>query len=190
MKPNATLMGMSNKSNRFSRIILIGFMGSGKSFFGRHLAKRLGWRFQDCDALIEKEAQASITKIFAKNGEAYFRRLETRVLKRALKKKQMVLATGGGAVLRSVNRRMIRESGVVVWIRASFETILKRVRHKSHRPLLNVKFPKRLIVMLMKKRNPYYRQLADVSIRNSTRLFNPQTKKFIKSFLKNSWRSS
>jgi shikimate kinase len=186
MKPNETLMGMSNKSNRFSRIVLIGFMGSGKSFFGRHLAKQLGWRFQDCDALIEKEAKASIRKIFAKNGEVYFRRLETRVLKRALKKRKMVLATGGGAVLQAVNRRMMGESGAVVWMRAPLETILKRVRHKSHRPLLNVKFPKRLIVMLMRKRNPYYRQLADFTIKNSNRSFNPQIQKFVKSFLKNS----
>jgi len=117
-------------------IILIGFMGTGKSTAGRMLAERLGVEFVDTDEAIERELGMSIPDIFRERGEAAFRAIETDMLKRLLDGSRRVVATGGGAVLAAENRAAMKAGGTVVALKASPETIIRRVAGGEGRPLL------------------------------------------------------
>ena len=139
-------------------IYLVGFMGTGKSAVGSALAKKKKWQFVDLDHLIELKEQRAITDIFAKEGEAYFRRLEKKTLKEVAKEKKFVVACGGGIVLDEANIRTMKDTGTVVCLKASPKEILKRVSGTLHRPLLNVPNPKARIELLLKLRSPYYAQ--------------------------------
>lgn len=121
---------------RKGNIFLTGFMGTGKSEVGRRLAERLGWRFVDTDALIEREEHLTIPEIFTRKGEPYFRRVEGRVVEGVCGEEVVVVATGGGAIVDEGNRQRMQESGVVVCLTASPETILARVAGSGNRPLL------------------------------------------------------
>ncbi len=123
-------------------IVLIGMMGSGKSAIGQRLAARLGLKFVDADAEIVAAARMSIPEIFAKYGEGYFRDGERRVMLRLLNNGPVVLATGGGAFHDPRTRRRIAERGVSIWFDADHETLLRRVRRKSDRPLLQTADPR------------------------------------------------
>ncbi len=147
-------------------IYLIGFMGTGKTSVGQELAKKKKWQFMDLDDLIELRERRRIADIFAKEGEPYFRRVETRVLKEVAKEKNFVIATGGGIVINPENIKNMKESGAIICLSASPEAILKRTSGCAHRPLLNVKNPKKQIELLMKLRTPYY-ALADKIIDTS-----------------------
>lgn len=116
-------------------LVLIGFMGTGKSTVGKILAKKLGYRFLDADAEIERREQKSITQIFEMCGEEGFRNMETAVLCELAQKKNSVIATGGGAVLRKENMDALRKNGVVILLRARIETIVQRVAGNDKRPL-------------------------------------------------------
>ena len=119
-------------------IILTGFMGTGKTAVGKRLAKRLGWRFVDVDALIEAAAKMPIARIFAERGEPVFRRLERRAVSRVIHGHQQVVATGGGAFLDPQNRAKLRASGPVICLTAQPRAILARVgRRLEARPLLH-----------------------------------------------------
>lgn len=120
-------------------VILAGFMGTGKSTVGRLLARRLGFGFLDLDELIEKEAGAAVKDIFSSHGEARFRELESKAIERLASGglgADLVVSTGGGAVISGKNRSLLRSFGVLVCLKASHEEILKRVGNRPERPLL------------------------------------------------------
>lgn len=117
-------------------IVLIGFMGSGKSTTGRILADSLGWTFIDTDTVIEEQAGLSINEIFNRYGETYFRELEQEAVAQIASLRQAVIATGGGAVLSGVNIRRLREGNKVIWLQVRPETALKRAGAAGNRPLL------------------------------------------------------
>jgi shikimate kinase len=144
-------------------LVLVGMMGAGKSTIGRRLATRLAMRFVDADAEIERAAGMSIPEIFETHGEPHFRDGEARVIARLLSGGPLVLATGGGAVLREETRACIRERAISIWLKAEAEVILRRVRRRTDRPLLQTADPAATIGRLIAEREPVY-QLADIMI--------------------------
>jgi shikimate kinase/3-dehydroquinate synthase len=144
-------------------VVLVGMMGAGKTSVGKRLAARLGLPFVDADAEIEAGAQLTISEIFERFGEAYFREGERRVIARLLRSGPMVLATGGGAFMNAVTRENIANHGVSVWLKPGFEVLLARVRKKSNRPLLKTADPEQTLRELLEERSPIY-ALADFTI--------------------------
>jgi shikimate kinase len=151
-------------SRKRERIALVGFMATGKTAFGRILAKKLGWSFIDCDAVIERRERMKIARIFARKGEPYFRRAESAVLAASLKKKRAVISTGGGAVISAKNRRLLKRSAFVVWMRSPLAYILKRAGKSPARPLLNAPDRASAARRLLKTRTPLYEDCADVAV--------------------------
>jgi len=141
-------------------------MGTGKTSVGRQLAKEKGLNFVDLDELIEFKEQRRIVDIFAKDGEAYFRKIEKKALKQVATQKKFVVACGGGVVLDKDNIRLMKKTGMMVCLHATAEDILRRVSTNKDRPLLNVGKPKKRIELLLKMRAPYYIQ-ADKTIDTS-----------------------
>jgi shikimate kinase/3-dehydroquinate synthase len=144
-------------------IVLIGMMGAGKTSVGRRLAQRLGLEFVDADTEIEAAHRMTISEIFAKHGEAYFRDGERRVLARLLAEGRNVIATGGGAFMNDDSRTRIFESGISVWLKADFDVLMRRVRKRSNRPLLATADPEATLRRLMDERYPIY-ALADITV--------------------------
>lgn len=143
-------------------IYLVGFMGTGKSSVGRLLAKERSWNFVDLDELIELKEQRRIVDIFAKDGEAYFRKIEKKVLKQVSAQNKFVVACGGGVVLDKGNVRLMKKTGTMICLSATPEEILRRVSSNNGRPLLNVGKPQKRIELLLKMRAPYYMQADKV----------------------------
>ena len=141
-------------------LVLVGMMGSGKTSVGRRLAARLGLPFCDADQEIEAAAGMTIAEIFAKRGEAEFREGERRVVARLLTGGQKVLATGGGAFMNADTRRKIGASSVSVWLKAEFEVLMRRIRKRTNRPLLQTPDPEAVLKKLIAERYPTY-ALAD-----------------------------
>lgn len=150
----------------FRNIILTGFMGVGKTSVGTRLARDLSFAFVDTDSLIEADQKTTITEIFSTFGEPYFRDVETRIIRQTLENESQVVSTGGGAVLREENRTVFREHGMTLCLQARPEVIYERIRHETHRPLLQVPDPLGRIRELLAARDPYYRQ-ADIIIDTS-----------------------
>jgi len=149
-------------------IALIGFMGTGKTVVGRRLAARLGKEFIELDALIEKKAGKSIPEIFRQDGETGFRELEIEAARGAAAKENAVIACGGGIVLNKINIDRLREGCVMVCLTASPAVILKRTGgDKEGRPLLAVADRLRQIKELIKYRQPFYQQSADIFVNTS-----------------------
>jgi len=144
-------------------IILVGFMGTGKSVVGKHLAAKLDRDFIELDDIIEAKEKMSIKDIFEKKLEPYFRQVEKEVAKEAAKREDVVISAGGGAVMDEENFKNLKNSGIIICLKASPDTILKRTKNLKTRPLLNVPDPKKQIEELLKKREPYYNK-ADFSI--------------------------
>ena len=144
-------------------IVLVGMMGAGKSTIGRRLSARLGLPFLDADAEIELAHRLSIPDIFEKYGEPYFRDGEVRVIARLLESGPAVIATGGGAVMRQETRDRIREKAISIWLKASSDVIMRRVKRRSDRPLLQTADPEATVERLIREREPVYGQ-ADVTI--------------------------
>jgi shikimate kinase len=134
--------------------------GGGKSTVGRQLAKRLNCRFADSDTVIEQRIGCSIRTFFAREGEQRFRDIESEVLDELSREQMSVLATGGGAVLREANRRALHDRCHVVYLQSSPEELFRRLRHDSHRPLLQVPDPQAKIRELYAERDPLYRSTA------------------------------
>lgn len=141
-------------------IILIGLPGSGKSTVGRHLARRLDLPFFDSDHVIEERIGCPIREYFAREGEAAFRDVEEEVIRELTDGPNGVLATGGGAVLRPVNRQRLHQAGKVIYLRSAPEEVHRRVRHDGNRPLLQVADPLARIRELHAERDPLYRETA------------------------------
>lgn len=148
-------------------IILIGFMGSGKSAVGHRLAQELKMNYLDTDELIERTEKMSINDIFAQKGESYFRDLETEVIKTLADYDNFVISTGGGMVLREENVKMLKEIGPLVLLWADPEVVYQRVKRETHRPLLNVPDPRREIKKILDYRTPIYNRVADFKLDTS-----------------------
>lgn len=144
-------------------IVLVGMMGAGKSTIGRRLSARLGLPFLDADAEIEQAHRLPIPDIFEKYGEPYFRDGEVRVIARLLDNGPAVIATGGGAVMREETRERIRAKAVSIWLKVDTDVIMRRVKRRSDRPLLQTADPEATVERLVKEREPLYGQ-ADVTI--------------------------
>jgi shikimate kinase len=144
-------------------VVLVGMMGAGKSTIGRRLAARLRLPFLDADIEIEAAAGMSIPDIFETHGEPHFRDGEARVIARLLEGGPAVLATGGGAFMREDTRNRVHEKAVSIWLKADAEIILKRVKRRADRPLLQTADPAATIGRLIREREPVY-QHADLTI--------------------------
>jgi shikimate kinase len=149
-------------------IVLIGFMGSGKSSVGRLIARKLRFQFLDTDKLIAERARMTIPEIFAQHGEAHFRERETAVLDSLLGKKRHVFATGGGIVTQPRNLEILRQLGLVVLLKADPEVIYERVSRNTERPLLKVENPRERALQLMAERLPLYEQAAQFQVDSTT----------------------
>jgi len=149
-----------------SNIILVGFMGTGKTSVGICLAETLGMSFVDTDNLIEKDSGMIISDIFSKMGEDYFRDLESSIIERVSKLERQVIATGGGAVKREKNLQNLKSSGIIFCLHASPEVILQRTSGYDHRPLLQVDDPISKINEILKEREQFYAK-ADYRIDTS-----------------------
>jgi shikimate kinase len=146
---------------------LVGLPGGGKSTVGRQLAKRLSARFVDSDTVLEERIGMPIRSFFEQHGEAAFRDQEEAVineLTQAKANQALVLATGGGAVLRPANRRHLRERSTVVYLRSTPEELFRRLRHDTHRPLLQVSDPLGKLRELYEQRHPLYEETAHYTV--------------------------
>ncbi len=143
-----------------SNLILIGFMGSGKSSIGRLLAQKLGYRFVDTDRLVIEGAGMDIARIFATYGETHFRDLETAALESLVGMQRQVIATGGGIVLREGNRQILGQLGWVVGLLANAAVTFKRVSRNTKRPLLHTEDPRGTITRMIAERGSLYENTA------------------------------
>ena len=137
-------------------IYLIGMMGSGKTSTGRALAALTRMKFLDLDEEIESQTHLTINEIFKKKGEPFFRTEEKRILTQASRQSEVIVATGGGVVLHSENIEKMQATGRILYLAASFETLWKRVKDKTDRPLLSVSDPKGVLFRLFQERVPLY----------------------------------
>jgi shikimate kinase len=144
-------------------LIFVGLMGAGKSAIGRLVANQLGLPFVDTDHEIERVSRMTISELFATYGEAEFRALETRVIRRLLRSGPKVVSTGGGAFINEKSRRQIERGGVSVWLKADLDVLWERVNKRDHRPLLKTENPKQTLENLMNERYPIY-QRANVTV--------------------------
>lgn len=141
-------------------LFLVGLMGAGKTTLGRQLARRLDKRFVDADHELEARLGVSIPTIFEIEGEDGFRDREESIIDELTRMSGVVLATGGGAVLRSGSRARLRENGTVLYLHAEPETLWQRLRNSRHRPMLHAADPRNRLVELYRLRDPLYREVA------------------------------
>ncbi|MDN5842457.1 MAG: shikimate kinase [Alcaligenaceae bacterium] len=139
-------------------------MGAGKTTIGRHLAHALGRKFLDLDHELEARCGVRVALIFEIEGEAGFRKRETALLDECSQYRGMVLATGGGAVLAAENRRVLKERGTVVYLRAGVDELFRRVARDRNRPLLKASDPRQRIADLLDQREPLYEEVADITL--------------------------
>ena len=145
-------------------IFLVGLMGAGKTSVGRLLARRLGKHFYDCDHEIERATGVRIPLIFEIEGEAGFRNREQRMVAELAQRRDIVLATGGGAVLLPENREALSRNGVVIYLRATPHDLWQRTRHDRNRPLLQTADPLAKLTELYSERDPLYREVAHLVV--------------------------
>lgn len=145
-------------------IYLIGFMGTGKSTVAQELAETVGAKCVEMDALIEEQQQRTITEIFEKYGETYFRDLETALLESFTGEENQIISCGGGSVLREENAALMKESGCIILLTATPETIYMRVKNDTNRPVLNGNMNVEYIRELMEMRRERYETVADIQI--------------------------
>jgi shikimate kinase len=149
---------------RGDAIVLIGFMGAGKSSVGRTLARMTGLPRFDTDEMIGGRFGLTVAEIFEKHGEEEFRNAETEALRDLTGNQAAIVVTGGGIVLRPENRRLLRELGTVIHLSAEEETLFARISRRSTRPLLRTEDPRATVTELLRSRLPVYRQIADVEV--------------------------
>lgn len=139
-------------------IVLVGFMGTGKTAVAKLLSKRLRMRYVSTDELIEKREKQPIADIFAKKGEEYFRQAEEKVVKDVSSMKDIVIDAGGGVVIKEENIKKLKKNGIIICLTATADVILERTKGYKHRPILNVDEPKKKIEELLLARTPYYKK--------------------------------
>ena len=149
-------------------IFLVGMMGAGKTTIGRSLASYLDKTFFDSDREIQKRTGVGIPVIFEIEGEAGFRKRETEILRELVKLKNIVLATGGGAILSAENRELLRCNGTVVYLRATVDDLWLRTRHDRSRPLLQTPNPHAKLAELYAQRDPLYCETAHIVVESGT----------------------
>jgi len=145
-------------------IVLIGFMGTGKSLVGKVLEQQTGFRRFDTDEIISSELKMPIEEIFSTHGEEYFRDLETEILRSLSGEEPTVVVTGGGIVLRGENVDLLKQVGMVVWLDADEATLRARVHRLSDRPLLRTANPGATLSELLAARAPLYRKVGDLRV--------------------------
>ncbi len=150
-------------------VFLVGPMGAGKSTIGRLLAKELGFPFKDSDREIEAKTGADIPWIFDVEGEEGFREREEAMIAELVQERGVVLATGGGVVMRESNRTALANNGLVVYLRTSVEQQLQRTAKDRQRPLLQTADPEKVLRELMAKRDPLYQEIAHLVIETDQR---------------------
>ncbi|WP_317366859.1 shikimate kinase [uncultured Tyzzerella sp.] len=149
-----------NKKN----VILIGFMGCGKTTVGRELAKNINFRFIDTDYMIQKEESKSIEKIFDTFGEQYFRKIEKNVCYRVSNFKNCVISTGGGIIKSEENMINLKKTGTIIYLRATPQKIYKNLKYDNKRPLLKNKDKIKIICDLLNERSYLYEKYADIIV--------------------------
>lgn len=162
-----------------SNIVLIGFMGSGKSTIASTLASALDKKVIDMDYEIEREEGRSIADIFKEDGEVYFRDLETDFLERMKGKKNKILSTGGGIIMRDKNVKLLNHIGTVVFLQADVNHIYNNVKDSTNRPLLEVEDVLGEIQSRLEAREPYYLRAADVIIQTSGKTIEAITQEIV-----------
>lgn len=155
-----------NRKFQSGNLILVGMMGSGKTTMGRALARHLGKAFVDSDEEIQRRTGVTIPHIFDIEGEAGFRQREMAAICALVGRDNMVLATGGGAVLLEQNRELLQQNGIVIYLNASAHDLWQRTRHDRNRPLLQTADPHAKLTELFQQRDPLYRQVADIVVQS------------------------
>lgn len=164
----ATMASDHSTAGVDGNIFLVGMMGAGKTTIGKLLASYLGKTFFDSDREIQKRTGVSIPLIFDIEGEAGFRKRETEMLRELMQAKNIVLATGGGAVLSAENRDLLRGNGTVVYLRATVDDLWRRTRHDKGRPLLQTPNPYAKLAELYAQRDPLYCETAHIVVESGT----------------------
>ncbi len=147
-------------------IVLVGFMGCGKSTIGREIGLQLNYSLVDTDCLIEESVGVPISQIFSEKGEEHFRDLETDLLSQVHAREctHQIISTGGGLPVRGANRGWLKKLGYVVWLRAGVDTVMERTGKSKHRPLLNTENPRERVEAMLAERDPIYAEVADLTI--------------------------
>ncbi|WP_110313454.1 MULTISPECIES: shikimate kinase AroK [Aquitalea] len=158
---------MPAMENMAGNFFLVGLMGAGKTTVGRALARKTGKTFYDSDHEIEARTGVRVATIFDIEGELRFRDRESSVIADLVRMNNIVLATGGGAVLRPENRAELARHGVVIYLRASIDDLLARTMHDKNRPLLQIADPRAKLQSLLEQRDPLYREVADIVVDTS-----------------------
>ena len=144
-------------------VVMVGFMGSGKTAVGRRLAQRLGYRFLDTDHFIETQLGRTINDIFAAEGEGYFRQIESNMAENLKELDNHVISTGGGLVVTPGNLERLKKAGIVVFLKAEVDDILARLSRDNKRPMLKGHDLKERVTSLLSERQPYYEQ-CDITV--------------------------
>lgn len=145
-------------------LYLVGMPGSGKSTIGKVLSRHLNLEFIDADQELVSRTGVSIANIFQVEGEAGFRTRESQLLAALCQRDRLLLATGGGVVLRQDNRELLQRTGIVIYLHATLDHLWQRTRHDSRRPLLQTENPRSVLKSLLEVRDPLYRQVADLTV--------------------------
>ncbi|MBP3594850.1 MAG: shikimate kinase [Lachnospiraceae bacterium] len=160
------------KPDKNRNIILIGYMGSGKSTVGRKAAKAVEYNFLDTDALIEKEEGVTISKLFEEKGEQYFREKETETIRKLIAEpKGNIIATGGGLPMKEGNAELLKELGTVIYLKAETDTLMKRLSGDTARPLLKNGDLREKIETMLAIRGPVYEATADLVLQTDNMSF-------------------
>ncbi|MBP7900439.1 MAG: shikimate kinase AroK [Gammaproteobacteria bacterium] len=174
--------------NKKRNIILVGPMGAGKSSVGKRLAQVLDLPFMDTDHEIEARLKVSISTIFDVEGEAGFRQREAQVIADLVEHgSRKVLATGGGAVILPENRQELSAFGTVVYLSSSVKQLVERTRHDTARPLLQQGDPEKVLTTLMKEREPFYREVADIVLHTERKSINRVVQEILNALAMRGW---
>lgn len=160
-------------------IVLVGFMGTGKTAVAKALSKSLKMEYVSMDDIIRKKEAKSINEIFSQDGEPYFRKVEKEVAEDLSKRNNVIIDAGGGVVLNEENVKNLKKNGKIVCLNATPDVIYERTKKRSHRPLLNVADPRKKITELLNFRAPYYGK-ADMQIDTSQKGINEVCQEIIK----------
>jgi len=163
---NANISPGRGRKLESGNLILVGMMGSGKTTMGRVLARHLGKEFVDSDEEIIKRTGVTVPHIFDVEGEAGFRQREAAAIRELAGRDNIVLATGGGAVLDENICAILKQSGIVIYLKASAHDLWQRTRHDRNRPLLQTENPYARLVELFQQRDPLYRQVSDIVVQS------------------------